>query len=223
MNGKFYSKPAWVMLTAILCFIIAVSLALFITTNLSLFFLKFPSSLMHRVTRWEVVSDYRRLLTYLQLPWMRKLVFKYVPITNSAILHFNDVRHLLLINELILVLVGALLIELFKNQKQLLQLLKLKKLLWLGMLAVISIIWLPLVNFNNCFIQVHYYLFSNKDWIFNPVNNPIILAMPTSFFITLFILLLLVTGLFLFMVVTYINYKLGLFKFRTNKANKCRN
>lgn len=215
MNGKFY-KDGWAILTVVASVIATVSIALLIATNLSPLFLHYPRSLSNRYPNIKLLGDYWRLLAYLQLPWMTRLHLKVLPITFSTVLHFRDVRHLLLGNEFVAVLSSYLVIRLLIKQKQLFQLFRLKELLQLIILIGILLCWLPIVNFNDWFINFHRLLFRNHYWLLNPHQDPIILMLPTSFFIKVFLLAIGISVLLLFSLI-------GWLKFRTDKPNDCRN
>ncbi|MCI1975397.1 MAG: TIGR01906 family membrane protein [Limosilactobacillus sp.] len=163
----------------------AFSIAVIITTNISIFLLH--SFKYGSVTQAEILSDYRHLLMYLQYPFVSQLKLQYLPISNSATMHFQMVRRLLIANEILCPVCWGMIIINSRNIKKRSQLLWLISLINYVCIFLLMFIGLTLVNFESSFVNFHYLLFgSNRDWIFNPKVDPIILAMPPSFFLELF-------------------------------------
>lgn len=204
------------MLTVMASVIAAVSIALLVSTNLSPLFLNYPRSLTNHYSPIQLLSNYQHLLAYLQLPWVDRLHVQALPMTSSTVLHFRDVRHLLLGNEIIVVLSSCLATWLLVKQKQLFQLFRVKELLKLVILISILLCWLPIINFNDWFIDFHRLLFRNHYWLLNPYQDLIILMLPTSFFIKVFLLTI---GISLLLLLSLI----GWLKFRTDKTDNCWN
>lgn len=87
----------------------------------------------------------------------------------------------------------------------------------------VMVAWLPLINFSTVFIRFHRIMFRNRDWIFAPAREPIILLMPEQFFWHLFIILIVTAIGLLGILWWWLAAQLGLFKLRTDKTNNCRN
>lgn len=173
-------------LLLLLCYLIAaISLAIIITTNLSVFFVHsfdYPG-----ITRHTLLADYRGLLAYLQVPFDSHLSFTNLPMSSNAARHFHEVHQLLIINEVVCIVSWISIVINNRYEKKRSQLMELISLIdYLCMLLVISGL-LGTVNFSSSFINFHRFLFSDRTWIFNPVSDPIILAMPTSFFLELLV------------------------------------
>lgn len=179
------------ILELLICFIAAASLALIITTNLSVT-LVHPFT-VHGVTWGESIDDYYRLLTYFQWPPITHLDFNYLPISQSALNHFFVVRQFLLINEAVCLVswIAVVISNIHvKKRNQLVALISLIDYLCIGLFIVSGLI---AIDFDRAFISFHYLIFNDKSWLFNPQTDPIILGMPSSFFLKLFSIWLIIT------------------------------
>lgn len=205
----------------LVCFLAIMSTALFITVNISSLLVDYPKQLLRHFNSEELASDYRRLLTYLQLPWIWHLHLHFIPLTLQASHHFCDVRHLLLLNEAVLVITVPLAwwsLEKQKRRHQLWQLMiPLKVIIYVFVLTS----WLPLISFPASFIKLHFLLFQNRDWILNPRFDPVILLMPTSFFLRLALIWLAVSLVLLIALWGWLY--LDFFKLGTQKSYHRRN
>lgn len=189
MNGKYYNQ-IWsirAIVAVTVCLLFAVSIALFIVLNCSIMFIHLPQGQL-KISKGNLRSDYWQIIKYLQLPWIEHLRLTYIPITKSALAHFQEVRHLILTNELVIVISGLLLpksLLKIKRQNQLWRLILPFKLM---IIMLIVVVFMGMTDFTSAFIQFHHLVFNNMNWIFNPKNDPVILLMPEQFFEVLFIL-----------------------------------
>ena len=201
-----------------LCLLAISSIALFITINVSPFFIHVPAQTQLGITRHQLNQDYGRLLAYLQQPWLTCLRLRAIPLTPRAAVHFQDVRRLFIGNELLGLVCTVLSAWLLGKQKRRGQLwCLLSPLKWLVYLLVL-VGWLPVVNFSTVFIDFHQLLFTNRNWIFT-AEDPIILLMPVSFFAHLFLTLLLIIAILLILLWWWILLESGFAKFGTDKTN----
>ncbi|KRM06941.1 MAG: TIGR01906 family membrane protein [Liquorilactobacillus ghanensis] len=169
--------------------IFIISLAITITINFTplyyYFVYHYQLASLVNLSSGEVISEYHRLLAYLNFPWIThlKLIF---PSTLAAKQHFEDVKHLFLINYLCLVM------TVFPASKYLSELKKTSS--WWRLMPlcrmVVSILIVILlfagVDFNDFFIFFHRALFRNQDWLFDPSKDPIIKVLPENFFAAAF-------------------------------------
>lgn len=221
MSGQL-NKQLRAIVTVILCVLTAIGVALFITVNLSPLFIHVSVAAPPGLTRGQVQTDYWRLLAYLELPWVRHLQLQSIPITAQALIHFRDVRHLLLIGELVSGVSLVITIWLVHKQKRQGQLWRLLLPLKWSLYLIVMLAWLPLINFSADFVAMHRVLFTNHDWLFSPQRDPIILLMPEQFFWHLFMIWLVVALLLIGTLWEWLMFELGLPKLRTNKANNRR-
>lgn len=210
MNGK-YELVEWIraILLTIMCLIVTIGIALFIVVNLSQFFITFPTSLL-KLGRANLLSDYRRVIYYLQLP-CATLRLQYLPITESALRHFEDVKRLVLVAEFIVILLAPTLVMLLIKQKRQNQLWRMILPFQVMFILLLFSGFMGMTNFDTYFIQAHYLLFNNMDWVFNPQDNPIILLMPQEFFELLFGLWIGISLILLLLILGWIKIELHLF------------
>ena len=186
MNGKFeFIQWGRAILLTLLSLVVAISIALFIVINISPFFITIPKHLLG-LSASELIADYGSVIKYIQLPAQRVLELRYLPIAPSAVHHFEDVKHLILLNEAVMVVSLPLLVFRLKKQKRQNQLWRL--ILPFQMLFILLLFsgFMGITNFDVLFIKFHYLFFSNMDWLFDPRTTPIILLMPENFFTVLF-------------------------------------
>lgn len=217
MNGKFYSKGGPILIAGVIL-IAAISIALFVSVNLSAFLIHYPQQLLKVATKQALFNDYWRLLLYLECPWVRHLSLSVIPLTKQAIAHFRTVRQLFIGNEVIMLISTGVVISYLAKQKQPFQLWRLKGLLEKILMFVLATIWLPIINFSTCFIKFHYLLFKKRNWVFNAQKDPIILMIPVHFFMIVFIMLVAIGFILILGMIAWLAYRLGFLKFGTNKA-----
>ncbi|GKT03446.1 TIGR01906 family membrane protein [Furfurilactobacillus entadae] len=140
------------------------------------------------LTRAQMMHNYMQLLHYLNWPWVTQLRLPNFVDSVGALKHFADVKQLLLLNNLVclvtLPIVGWGLWWLWHEER-----------LWQLLLPMQIALPLPpvvaalmAVNFDQFFITFHHLLFRNNDWLFDPRYDPIINALPESFFLACFAL-----------------------------------
>lgn len=198
-NIKYYLVA---ILTGGIIMLFFISVAIFIALNLTPILVFLSQHKIFSVTHGQLISDYWRLMSYLQLPG-GSLHFNFIPMSTSGKQHFSDVKNLFLINEIILILsglVGGVLIWNKKKKHQLWQLMFLLQGLIIGVPIIFTIL---AINFNHYFIIFHQLLFNNKDWLFDPLTDPIINVLDEVFFtqtLLLFVILLEVEMIILYVI-----------------------
>lgn len=200
------------ILEVLVYFFAAASIAVIITTNISINLLC-PFA-VNGLNWGEIMSDYRRLIIYLQSPIVNQLTFHYLPISNNAIEHFSMVRYFLIVNEGVCFVSWGLVISKIKQEKKRSQLITLVSLIDYLCLGLLIFSGLAAIDFERTFISFHYLLFSDNKWIFNPQTDPIIMGMPPIFFLKLFGIWLVVTVAILSWLRFYNRQKLFSGKFR---------
>lgn len=141
---------------------------------------------------------YQTLLAYLNYPWISKLTLD-ISISYDAMRHFEDVKRLFLINYSLLFITTVptwyYLTNLIKQKK--VWILRQKIVLCLYVLSVILVCLV--LDFERFFVFFHKLLFTKQNWIFDPQIDPIILVLPSDFFLACFVLfIVLFVGILLF-------------------------
>lgn len=143
---------------------------------------------INNLTREELMTDYLNIISYLNHPNKNELIFENFAMSPNGAYHFLEVK--LIFSSVYLIGIACLLlfIFLFISRKKF----NLKfsfKALNLFFYEVISICSLILIafyfNFSKVFTVFHKILFNNNYWIFNRKTDPIINALPESYFMTL--------------------------------------
>ncbi|BAP86003.1 integral membrane protein [Paucilactobacillus hokkaidonensis JCM 18461] len=178
-NTKYYLMVIlnWSMLVLFL-----ISMAIFITLNLTPLMVFLSHHGISGVTHQQIMADYWRLMRFLQLPG-GSLHFNFVALSLSGRQHFIDVKSLFMLNEAVLVVSGIISVLTLRYKKK-------KHQLWhlilplQGFITAVPIFFSILaINFNHFFIRFHQLVFSNQDWLFNPVTDPIINVLDETFFV----------------------------------------
>ena len=99
MNGTFRKQiveAIGTILALLLITVAAAGLALFLVLMISPLILRIPSHFLN-LSNEVVLKDYRHLLMYLVQPWPQpSLHLAGIPMTEGAVEHFSDVRHLII-------------------------------------------------------------------------------------------------------------------------------
>lgn len=183
-------KYTYHTILAILGLILSVTTLLFIflksTIIYSIFIQYTGLSKTIQVSNDVLNLNYKVLISYLTNPMNAKLTFPNFPMSNSASVHFMEVKQIFMIL-LALGILGAIIIfiHIAINKKKATP----SKLLFLSIMPIISfiisiiILLACTIDFEDAFIIFHKILFKNNYWIFNPITDPIIDALPENFFL----------------------------------------
>ncbi|MEG0550038.1 MAG: TIGR01906 family membrane protein [Vagococcus sp.] len=140
------------------------------------------------VTRSELVKNYEQLMNYLNFFWINPLKMTDFPVSESGALHFYEVKRLFQINYAVLIISIAPSFMILKNRFK-------TGRLWLFirpfsylLAGLIALIIFMAAAFDIFFVKFHEVFFNNDAWVFNPVTDPIILALPEEYFMHCFIL-----------------------------------
>jgi integral membrane protein (TIGR01906 family) len=198
-------KQLWLERLGLVClFLFLISLAITLTINsrwLYYFDIKQLNILDYTtVAKEELVKNYGLLLDFLNNPFHSTLALPDFPMSESGAGHFYDVKKLFLLNYgvLIVTLIPSWLVlrSFWKNNQRW----RLIRPFQWGMLLPIFFGFLMAIGFDRFFVTFHEIFFSNDDWLFNPVTDPIINVLPEAFFMHCFILFFVLIELFFFLI-----------------------
>jgi integral membrane protein (TIGR01906 family) len=198
-------KQLWLERLGLVClFLFLISLAITLTINsrwLYYFDIKQLNILDYTtVTKEELIKNYGLLLDFLNNPFNTTLALPDFPMSESGAGHFYDVKKLFLLNYgvlLVTIIPSGLVLRSFWKNNQCWGLIR--PFQW-GMLLPIFFGFLMAIGFDRFFVTFHEIFFSNDDWLFNPVTDPIINVLPESFFMHCFILFFVLIELFFFLI-----------------------
>ncbi|MFD1465647.1 TIGR01906 family membrane protein [Lapidilactobacillus mulanensis] len=188
IKERFKNGGNWVTLVGF-----CISLAVVLTLLLSYALFPIDAAFyqvrhLYPISAGALYQNYVELMTYLQFPWIDKLVLTNFPVSASGALHFADVKKLFILAWLLLIVTAPFAIRFLHR-------LKVKKqnyrLLWaaqVGLVVPIVIALVASINFDQFFVTFHQLFFRNQDWLFDPATDPIILVLPEEFFMHCFIL-----------------------------------
>lgn len=144
------------------------------------------------LSKETLMEEYRKLMKYLTFPWVNHLSLAHFPMSESGRSHFEEVKNLFLLNNLVLLVTivpSILFVRKSREEQQLWRLIRPFE--WVAVVPIILGFFLA-VGFQTFFEEFHHLLFRNNDWIFDPSTDPIILALPEEFFMHCFLLAFLV-------------------------------
>ncbi|WP_369352056.1 TIGR01906 family membrane protein [Ligilactobacillus agilis] len=155
----------------------------------------------------QLITTYQRLLAYLNYPWVQQLDLG-LPTSFNAMHHFTEVKALFFKNYLILATSFPVscwwLKGLWQKRRLFILITPCYYLLSLG----VVVLTLMVTNFNKFFVTFHRLLFANDDWLFDPKLDPIINALPASYFLAAFSLFILLVFVFLVGIIGIARYQL---------------
>ena len=177
---------------ALIVFLFIISLAIFITIN-SVWLFRLSIPLFHLtdqtgLTTSQMMHEYLKMISYLQLPWQTSLHFDFFASSSQGLQHFKDVRSLVMVNNLVMLISGVaswVVLNKLVQHKQLYNLLNPLRIL---VTIIIGIAGIMLVNFDQAFIWFHQIFFRNDYWLFDPNRDEVINMLPDGFFALCFLL-----------------------------------
>lgn len=173
----------------VILFLFIISLSVAITINFTplYHFFVFKDNLGSSVglSNHALMIEYGKLLAFLNYPWIDRLNLV-ISSSSKGLHHFYDVKKLFLLNYIVLIVTAMPAIRKIlkmKQQKKIWQLIVPCKTMMLFFLVLVIIM---ILNFNTFFVDFHEVLFRNSDWLFDPRKDPIINALPDTFFMACF-------------------------------------
>lgn len=205
MNGSFkmkQTKEKWLVRGGFLSlFLTLITFSITVTINFVPLFRwsiqRYDLVEISGLAKETLLENYRLLLNFLNFPWIGELKLPDFPMSEAGLGHFYDVKQLFLLNYgvLIVTLLPSLYFLYYLGKQQKLWQL-IRPFQW-GMLVPVGLMFVMAIGFETFFVKFHEIFFSNDDWLFNPVTDPIIMVLPEQFFMWCFILFFLVLeGLF---------------------------
>lgn len=136
----------------------------------------------------EMLVNYGDLLAYLQLPWLNDLVMPDFTDSVSGLKHFAEVKQLVVLNHLVFLVTIIPAVRFVHSVRHEQQQWRFVRPFSIGALIPLLLGLLMAIDFNHFFVLFHEMLFRNSDWLFDPLLDPIIIALPEAFFAQCFAL-----------------------------------
>ncbi len=150
------------------------------------------------LTHPQLQESYASMIRYLFHPFTEVLTIPYFSSSTQGIQHFKDVKLLMQINALVSVLACFLLPWLIQQLKRSREYFLVQSGFYLLYGMPLILLLMIVVSFDRIFILFHEIVFTNDYWLFDPMYDPIITVLPQSFFMVLFIIVILIYELFVF-------------------------
>ncbi|MCL1989412.1 MAG: TIGR01906 family membrane protein [Defluviitaleaceae bacterium] len=171
-------------LIGLFIFISLVSLTAIITLNLTFTYPWMSRAFnLDQATGFDhatLLYNYRRIIHYLNWPWVTTLYMPDFPMSPTGEFHFWEVMIIFQVLQVISVLLITWLVISIRNKLQLLN--HFNTAANLTFLIFGIFLWIMLIDFDFFFYWFHRAFFNNDYWIFNPRYDPIILALPAELF-----------------------------------------
>lgn len=180
----------WLGLTAL--FLALISLSITLTIN-AFWLYRLDIAWLHitqlvNLSPARLMQNYHQMLAYLELPWVTSLNMRDFPTSFTGMVHFADVKRLFLVNHVVLLLSAGPAFWYLRQLRHQAEQWRLLRPVQVGAVIPIVLAACMAVNFDGFFIVFHQVLFRNNDWLFDPSLDPIITALPDTFFLHCFVL-----------------------------------
>ena len=160
------------------------------------------------VSAENLIINYKSMINYIRNPFIEELKFKDFAMSLSGQIHFEEVKDIFM-NLYIMMFISMVILILFKVIKKVLVNISLIKALNYSS-NIIFILFgvittMIVVDFSKTFVIFHNIFFDNSYWIFDPITDPIINALPEMVFMiyALIIIMFLLVEAILFKVIYY--------------------
>lgn len=198
---------SWFWLGMVSLFLTIVTLVITITINayplyvLEIKQLDLAESL--GLTSKQLLLNYREMMGYLNFPWRNQFKLTDFPHSVSGAFHFYEVKRLFMLNYGVLLITITPTVLFLRKLWREGQFWRLVRPFQIAALIPIAFGLVMLMSFDWFFVTFHSIFFNNDAWLFNPLTDPIINALPESYFMHCFVLgfllfeLLLLLGIYL--------------------------
>ncbi|MGX7030713.1 TIGR01906 family membrane protein [Vagococcus zengguangii] len=143
---------------------------------------------MTGLTKGTLLSNYHQLMGYLNHPFIKTLKMDDFPVSESGAFHFYEVKRLFILNYALLIVTSIPAVCFVKQLWQSNRLWIIKQALAYTALVPVILGFVMLVAFDQVFIAFHHLMFNNDAWLFDPVTDPVIMALPEQYFFHCFAL-----------------------------------
>ena len=143
----------------------------------------------------EILMDnYKRIIYYVQNPFNKELVLNNLSMSNFGKIHFFEVKQIFIVLYIIsIIFVSIMIFKIVTNKNNDLGKRIIKSFnnsVNIIALIFISVSIMVVIDFSKTFYFFHKIFFRNDYWIFDPVTDPIINALPEELFMIELILII---------------------------------
>ena len=151
-----------------------------------------------------LMDNYKTIIYYLQNPFSKELMLEYFPMSSFGKIHFGEVKQIFIaLYIIIIVFIIVFTIKVIINKNNNLKKMILNTLNNISnIIAIIfiSISIMSAVNFSKTFYVFHKIFFRNDYWIFDPITDPVINALPEELFMIELVIVIVLLMIFILIV-----------------------
>ena len=140
----------------------------------------------------QLEEAYRAVIQYLYHPLTKDISIPYFSSSQQGVHHFRDVKLLIQINTILSLISMVMIPRLLKFLKKSRKNMVIEHGFTLAYLTPLMLLFFIFIGFDRLFILFHELLFTNDYWLFDPHLDPIINVLPQSFFMLLFVSVILI-------------------------------
>lgn len=143
----------------------------------------------------EILMDnYKRIIYYVQNPFNKELVLNNLYMSNWGRIHFFEVKQIFIVLYIIsAIFISIIILKIVTNKNNDLGKRMIKTFnnsVNIIVLILISVSTMAVIDFSKTFYFFHKVFFRNDYWIFDPITDPIINALPEELFMIELILVI---------------------------------
>ncbi|HCM90072.1 MULTISPECIES: TIGR01906 family membrane protein [Vagococcus] len=153
------------------------------------------------LSKHQLLVNYDQLMHYLNLFWVNPLKMSDFPVSETGAFHFYEVKRLFQINYGVLIITIVPSVIYLKNLLKRGMFWQLIKPFTYILTGLIMLVFFMAVGFDTFFVKFHEVFFNNDAWVFNPMTDPVILALPQDYFMHCFILFFILFIMFILIVI----------------------
>lgn len=139
------------------------------------------------LTQGELLHNYRQMMGYLNNPFQQTFHLTDFAHSEAGAFHFYEVKKLFQLNYIVWLVTLFPSVLFIKGLKETGGLWRLVRPFQVGMIVPLVIGFIIATAFDWFFVAFHQLFFNNDAWLFDPATDPIINALPESFFMICFI------------------------------------
>jgi len=144
------------------------------------------------VTRQSLLINYKEIIKYLQIPWISELNMPYFPMSKTGKIHFKEVKEIFQMLYIVLILFVIMGTIAFHKKIQIIPILKKGANITFIISSLLG--FFMLIDFLKIFLLFHEIIFKNNYWFFDPLTDPVILALPVELFGIMGIIIMVLTN-----------------------------
>lgn len=185
-NSRFFNCLGWVAL-----FLLLVTTVITVTINAYPLYWWESNRLNLAATlglsHTQLLENYNQMMGYLNNPFQTDFNLSDFSHSASGAYHFYEVKQLFQLNYLVLLITLLPGLAFLRHLKRSGGMWRLVRPFQVAAAIPVMVGFVIITSFDWFFVTFHQLFFNNDDWLFDPVTDPIINALPESYFMLCFI------------------------------------